>query len=108
LPFALQRRGYDAKGEYGLPGRRYFRKIEGSRHLVHLHCYQSGNPEIIRHLAFRDYLRAHPDVANEYAELKLKLVETHPNSLNDYMDGKDVFVKRVEKLALEWHRENNP
>jgi GrpB-like predicted nucleotidyltransferase (UPF0157 family) len=108
LHLALQELGYDAKGEYGLPGRRYFRKIEGPRHLVHLHCYQRGHPEILRHLAFRDYLRAHRDIAKEYAELKIKLAEIHPNNLSDYMDGKDAFIKRVEKLALNWYQQNNP
>jgi GrpB-like predicted nucleotidyltransferase (UPF0157 family) len=52
--------GYIPRGEFGLPGRRYF--VKGSAHarLVHCHIYAAGHPEVTRHLAFRDYLRTHP------------------------------------------------
>src|SRR5690606_26743872 len=51
--------GYTGKGENGIAGRRYFQK-GGDERTHHLHIYQSGSPEIERHLVFRDYLRAHP------------------------------------------------
>jgi GrpB-like predicted nucleotidyltransferase (UPF0157 family) len=46
--------GYQWRGEYGLPGRRYCVKINPvtSRKLIHLHCYVAGSFEIDRHLAF--------------------------------------------------------
>jgi len=37
--------------------------------------YVRGNPELERHLNFRDYLRAHPETARAYAELKYALAE---------------------------------
>ncbi len=56
--------GYEPTGEFGLPGRRYFRRgVERRTHNVHV--YAAGKPETDRHLAFRDYLRAHPGVAGE-------------------------------------------
>lgn len=95
--------GYEAMGTFGLPGRRYFRKINaaGTR-THHLHIYQSGNPDLTRHLAFRDYLRARPDVAAEYSALKAKLVAQESFSNQAYMDGKDPFIKRVEAEGLRW------
>jgi GrpB-like predicted nucleotidyltransferase (UPF0157 family) len=103
IAFALHKHAYEHMGEYGLPGRRYFRKLDGVRHLVHIHSYQIGNPEIIRHLAFRDYLRAHPDVANQYASVKLALATKFPDSPANYQTGKDTYVEEVERIALEWH-----
>lgn len=52
--------GYEPKGENGLPGRRFFQK-GGDERTHHIHFYEMGNTEIERHLAFRNYLRTHPD-----------------------------------------------
>ena len=65
----MEQLGYVVKGENGLPGRRYFEK-GGDYHTHHVHLFQIGNQEIIRHLAFRDYLRAHPKEAQRYGQLK--------------------------------------
>ena len=55
--------GYEAMGEFGIPGRRYFRK-GGDRRTHQLHIFEKTNvQEIERHLAFCDYLRAHPEKA---------------------------------------------
>jgi GrpB-like predicted nucleotidyltransferase (UPF0157 family) len=95
--------GYEAMGEFGLPGRRYFRK-ESSRGIRthHVHTYEANSPEISRHLAFRDYMIAHPDAAQQYSELKRQLAKQYPQDIEGYMDGKDEFVKVMEKKALEW------
>jgi len=95
--------GYEAMGEFGLPGRRYFRKNHLPDIRTHnVHVYQVGSPEIARHLAFRDYMIAHPDAAQQYSELKRKLAKQYPQDIEGYMDGKDEFVKIMEKKALEW------
>lgn len=97
--------GYEALGEFGLEGRRYFRKDDDAGNRTHhVHTYGIDSPQLARHLAFRDFLRAHPDWAGQYSELKRRLVEQHPDSIESYMDGKDPFIKRVEQLALEWQR----
>lgn len=43
----------------------------------HLHLVLLGSPLWNEQLAFRDYLRTHPDVALEYAALKRRLADTH-------------------------------
>jgi GrpB-like predicted nucleotidyltransferase (UPF0157 family) len=95
--------GYEAMGEFGLTGRRYFRKDRspGIR-TYHVHTYEVGSPEITRHLVFRDCMIAHPEAAQQYSELKRKLAKQYPQDIEGYMDGKDEFVKRMEKKALEW------
>jgi GrpB-like predicted nucleotidyltransferase (UPF0157 family) len=95
--------GYEAMGELGIPGRRYFRKGGAIHRTHHVHAFAHDDPGLDRHLAFRDYLRAHPEVAREYGELKERVAATCENDIDRYMAGKDAFVQRVEALALdEW------
>ncbi|MGR3503143.1 GrpB family protein [Pseudaestuariivita sp.] len=95
------RLGYEVKGAFGIPGRLYCRKTDaaGTR-THHLHIFETGSPGARRHLAFRNHLRANPDVAADYAALKRRLVSQQGATSESYMDGKDAFVKRVEAEAL--------
>lgn len=100
---AMETLGYEALGEYGIPRRRYFRKNDaaGTR-THHVHAFRSGDTEVERHLAFRDYMIAHPAAARAYGDLKQRLAQEHPNDIEAYMDGKDAFVKEHEARALAW------
>lgn len=96
----MEQLGYEGLGEFGIPGRRYFRKNDhAGERTHHLHAFQVGSPEIARHLAFRDYMTAHPDAAREYSELKSHLATLHPDDIEAYMDGKDAFIKEHQALA---------
>lgn len=100
---AMESLGYEALGEYGLAGRRYFRKDDTSGIRTHqVHVFLAGSPDIERHLAFRDYLRAHPDRARAYSDLKRELARKHPDDMQAYMDGKDPFIKEAQKEAMVW------
>ncbi|HEY3423122.1 MAG TPA: GrpB family protein [Methanocellaceae archaeon] len=98
---AMARQGYQARGEFGLPGRRFFVKGVPKR-THHVHIFQAGSPEIYRHLAFRDYMIAHPDDARKYSELKQKLAIQYKGDIDGYCDGKDAFVKEMERKAIAW------
>lgn len=52
-------------------------------------------------LYFRDYLKAHPDTANEYAALKRKLSVPYKHDRDGYTDAKTYFVRRVSAKARE-------
>jgi GrpB-like predicted nucleotidyltransferase (UPF0157 family) len=97
--------GYEPKGENGIAGRRYFQK-GGDNRSHHVHIYQIGSDEIIRHLAFRDYLKSHPDEMKNYGELKEELAQQFPYDIKSYINGKDHLVKDIELKALEWYEEN--
>jgi len=97
---AMEEIGYECMGEFGIPGRRYFRK-GGENRSHHIHAFARGDSNIARHLAFRDYLRKHADVAAEYAQLKMRLARECDNDIGRYCQGKDLYVKRVERLAMQ-------
>lgn len=94
--------GYEPRGENGLPGRRYFQK-GGDNRTHHIHMYESGNPEIDRHLAFRDYLRVHPDTVKDYGNLKDELARRYLFDIDSYIAGKHQFVSDLERKAVEWY-----
>lgn len=104
---AMESLGYQVMGEYGISGRRYFRKDsrEGTR-THHVHAFQAGSDEVARHLAFRDYLIAHPGDAQRYGALKRELAEKHPQSTDAYMDGKHGFIQEMDRRAAQWRRSN--
>ena len=97
LNMEMAKIGYEAKGENGMPARRYFRKEENGIRSHHVHVFQTGNPEIKKHIAFRDYLRSHPDVATEYKQLKEDLAKKYPEDIESYVQGKNDFIKRVDE-----------
>jgi len=97
--------GYEALGEYGIPGRRYFRKNAPDGVRTHqLHVFAVGSREIQRHLDFRDYLRAFPAEAGVYAVLKQDLAERCRSDMRAYSDGKTEFIRAVEERAAAWRQ----
>jgi GrpB-like predicted nucleotidyltransferase (UPF0157 family) len=51
---AMEQLGYEVMGEFGIPGRRYFRKNDSSGARTHqVHAFQTGSIGAARHLAFR-------------------------------------------------------
>lgn len=103
----LEKLGYLFKGEYGIPGRSFFIKGTEDVRSHHLHVYQINNPHILRHLAFRDYLRTHPDLAEQYGALKESLARQFPEDIDCYNEGKSDFIKEQERQALKWWAEQN-
>lgn len=93
--------GYECKGEFGIVGRRYYQK-GGDNRTHQIHAFKTGSENVVRHIAFREYLVAQPAVAREYGSLKKKIALSCTNDIGVYCDGKADFVAKHEKLALEW------
>lgn len=97
---AFEEIGYEWMGEFGIAGRRYLRKGGDERtHQIHIFA-QADTGNIARHLAVRDYLRAHPEEAAAYASLKVRLAAKYPRDIEGYCDGKEAFVRALERRAL--------
>ena len=105
---ALEGLGHEAKGEFGIPGRRYYRKNDTSGVRSHqIHAFGVESPEIEGHLVFRDYMSNHADEARAYGELKQSLAMQHPHDIQAYMDGKDAFIKEHLAKAIAWRSPQN-
>ncbi len=102
----LVRLGYEARGEYGIPGRRYFSRKTAMENIsgYHVHVYQRGSENAFRHIAFRDFLRLHPQIAREYSELKRSLADPSGVLPSDYAELKSGFVQNIERQALAYFR----
>lgn len=93
----LESIGYEYRGELGIPGRHFFGKGETRTH--NLHVVEIGSAHWRRHLRFRDYLREHDEVRNDYQALKEGLAEKHRHDREAYTDAKSEFIQGVEKAA---------
>jgi GrpB-like predicted nucleotidyltransferase (UPF0157 family) len=96
---------YEAWGELGIARRRYFtRNDEGGKRIAQLHCFGRGSSHVERHLAFRDYLRSHPEVARAYESEKRRCASLYPDDSHRYSDCKADWIVETESKALAWYR----
>lgn len=94
--------GYRSFGEHGIPRRRFFAK-GGDVRTVHVHMFESGDEGVTRHLAFREYLKAFPEVQDTYGSLKRTLADHHPTDIESYIQGKQEWVSETERVATIWY-----
>ena len=97
--------GYEPRGELGISGRRYFSREEPRDvRTHHIHSFQSCNIGIERHLAFRNYMIAHPEDIKVYSELKMVLARRFQWDIDGYIGGKHLYMERMEKIAMDWYK----
>jgi GrpB-like predicted nucleotidyltransferase (UPF0157 family) len=54
---------------------------------------------------FRDYLRAHPEPARDYEEMKRAAVDAYGDDRIAYTESKGPFIESVLAQAEEWAKE---
>lgn len=132
IPFLLQGKDYVYYEKYNeeMPYRRFFIKLKDKPQtlgfpeiihlgdqipeelhnhqlrIAHIHTIPTSSEHWLRHIAFRDYLRSHPDIKEEYQQLKEKLSQMEWIDGNDYNEGKDPFIKKEEQNAIQWYLNN--
>ncbi len=74
----------------------------GSRRSHHVHVTETRG-EMWQRLAFRDYLRAHPEEARTYEQLKRRLATEHPADREAYTDAKSAYIESVMRKAVPAH-----
>jgi GrpB-like predicted nucleotidyltransferase (UPF0157 family) len=72
----------------------------GSRRSHHVHVTEPHG-EMWQRLAFRDYLRAHPEEARAYERLKKRLAAEHYRDRGAYTDAKSAYVESVMRKAMK-------
>ena len=94
----LKEAGYIFKGEYNIPNRFFYSK-NTNESKVNLHVVEADHGFIDLNLCFRDYLRSHDDIRDQYTELKQTLVKNPPShqkvngAFYGYTLGKNDFIK---------------
>jgi putative glutamine amidotransferase len=87
--------GFTFQVDPGTPDHLYFKRNEGGVRKTQVHVSEAGGDWERRHLAFRDWLRSHPEDAAAYAELKRRLASEHPNDILTYTESKGPFVDAI-------------
>ena len=100
---AVESIGYEYVPEFEdeLPDRRYFRRWVDGRRSHQVHLIERSNTEWWdRHVRFRDWLRAHDEDRDRYAELKLSLAAAHRDDRRAYTDAKSDFIRAIEDRSI--------
>jgi GrpB-like predicted nucleotidyltransferase (UPF0157 family) len=111
--------GYEHQGELGIPGRHAFKRLPVAdgpplpRHNLYV-CLDADGPPLPRHnlyvcldgalslrnhLALRDWLRAHPEDVQAYAQLKRELAARFPCDIGSYVEGKTALITSILQRA---------
>jgi NAD-dependent deacetylase len=101
---AMEALGYQYLGEYGLPGRLFFRKDENGRRTHHVHAVEFEDEHWHRHRALRDFLRAHPEEVERYAAEKRSLAR-ECTDMHEYWERKQPFMDGLFARAWAWYSE---
>jgi len=96
----LARLGYVHKGDLGIPGRAAFRPPADLPH-HHLYVCAQDSPVLRNHLAFRDYLRSHPDTARRYDDLKRDLARRYRDDREAYTEAKTAFITGILRRVAD-------
>lgn len=67
----------------------------------HLHLMKFMSSHWERHLLFRDFLRTHPEAAQQYYELKKRLAEKYGSDRDGYTNAKASFIESVVAQARQ-------
>jgi len=97
----LQSIGYEYVPEYNdiIPERRYFHKGPPEARTHHVHMVELTSDFWERHLLFRDFLRAHPEEAQQYCQMKKELAAKSGSDREAYTDAKTSFIESVVAKA---------
>jgi GrpB-like predicted nucleotidyltransferase (UPF0157 family) len=98
----LERLGYLFVPAPESPDYHLFAKPAERPRTYHLHVCAAGSEHERRHIAVRDFLRAHPDEAARYEALKRDVAAHHPQDRLAYIDGKEAYVTALERRAVAW------
>ena len=89
--------GYETSSEFNatLTDRRWLMRHAFGRRTHHLHLVVFGGEQWIRHLQFRDVLRADVAITARYEHLKRELAEQYRHDREAYTHAKTAFINEV-------------
>ncbi len=95
--------GYIHQGDLGIPGREAFDLIDAKKKDLlpdhHLYVCDKDNPELKRHIWFRDYLRNSPLYIKKYEKIKKDAAKRHPFDIDSYIKCKNAFIEKILNIV---------
>ena len=91
----LEGLGYLFAPDQESPRYHFFGRPHTRPRTYHLHVCGAGSQDELRHVAVRDYLRAHPGEAARYGELKRQVAASSGADRLAYMEGKGAVPRRA-------------
>lgn len=101
----LEANGYEHRPDTDVGDRLFFAKGPRTNRTHYLSITERNSDCYVEKLAFRDYLRDHPEMAKRYASLKRRLAERYPDSRSRYTTEKGAFVRDVLERATSNRRD---
>lgn len=84
----------------------YIKGNEISTHRIYIYS-KNDTEDIIRHLAIKRYLEAHPNAQKEYSDLKKKLALEFICDGEGYRKEKEAYMKELEEKAMKYKDEES-
>jgi GrpB-like predicted nucleotidyltransferase (UPF0157 family) len=97
----LAKIGFKHEGNLGVEGREAFNRTFIDEFMpYHLYVCPEDGKGHLEHIAFRDYLRKHPEAVKAYGELKMRLAEQFRTDITAYVNAKNDFIQNVLKKII--------
>ncbi|QIB75471.1 GrpB family protein [Halogeometricum borinquense] len=96
----LEAHGYEYRPDDDVGGRLFFAKGPRENRTYYLSLAEQNSDFFEEKVAFREYLREHAAVADEYASLKRNLAEQYPETRETYTANKGAFIESVLDRAM--------
>lgn len=100
--FIRLRDGYDYKEE--ITSISQIDESINSNKIAHIHILGNNSEFWFRHIAFREYLKAHQNAKEEYQKLKKKLSEVEWNHPFEFNEAKSAFIQLHQAKAITWYK----
>ena len=96
----LEMIGYIHEGNLGIKDREAFKYVD-KPHLQkhHLYVCPQRSEELRRHIIFRDFLRANPDLSKRYGAVKEKAAQLFPDDIEKYIAYKSTCIEELYKMC---------
>ena len=91
----LEEHEYEYRPNGDVRGRLFLAKGPRTNRTHYLSLAESDSDFYREKIAFRDYLRTHPDAATEYDELKRELACEHSDDRPNYTEKKGDFIEDI-------------
>ena len=94
----LEDKGYVHEGDLGIRDREAFSYININDLMTHhLYVCPKDSEELFKHITFRNYLRQHSELVDEYSKVKEKAAVLFPDNIDKYIEYKSGVIEKIYK-----------